>query len=148
MAARAQARASSRKEKHKAQGELFESRGWGLIAQYFALSVDPGMAKEFAIAARNQMEAGRRVESLEKNYRERYGEDAPAGATLSVADKDYLIKNVPKIHHVPGVIRNDFLHGVHAAKTSDHARSYLPRESRPFHDRRPARDNRKGGRGR
>lgn len=139
---------SSRKEKHKAQEELFESRGRGLIAQYFALSADPRLAKEFAIAARNQMEAGRHVESLEKNYRERYGEDAPAGATLSTADKDYLIKNVPKIHHAPGVVRNDFLHRVHAARTSDHARSYLPRESRPFHDRRPARDNRKGGKGR
>lgn len=140
--------ASSRKEKHKAQEELFENRGRELIAQYFALSIDPRLAKEFAIAARNQIEAGRRIESLEKNYRERYGEDAPAGATLYATDKDYLIKNVPKIHHVPGTIRNDFRHRVYAAMTSDHARSFLPRESRPSHDRRPARDNRKGGRGR
>jgi hypothetical protein len=140
--------ASSRKKKLKAQEELFESRGRGLIEQYLALSTDPRLVKEFASAAKNQLEAGRHIESLEKTYRERYREDAPAGATLSFTDKDYLIKNVPKIYHVPSSIRNDFMRGVYTAKTSDQARSYLPREPRPFHDRRPTRDNRKGGRGR
>jgi hypothetical protein len=139
---------SSRKKKLKAQEELFESRGRELIEQYFALSADPGLVKEFASAAKNQLQSERHVEALVKNYRERYGEDAPAGAALSGADKDYLIKNVPKIQHVPGSVRDDFMRRVYAAKTSEHARSYLPRESRPFRDRKPARDNRRGGRGR
>lgn len=139
---------SSRKKKLKAQEALFESRGRGLIEKYFSLSADPRMPKEFADAAKNQLEANRQVEALEKSYRARYGEDAPPGAALSAADKDYLIKNVPKIYHVPSIVKSDFLRDVYAAKTSGNVRSYLPRESRPYQDRRHTRDNRRGGRGR
>jgi len=81
-------------------------------------------------------------------YKEKYGEDAPPGAALSAADKDYLIKNVPKIYHVPSIVKSDFLRDVYAAKTSGNVRSYLPKESRPYQDRRHTRDNRRGGRGR
>jgi hypothetical protein len=138
----------SKKKKLKAQEELFESRGRGLVEKYLSLLADPKMPKEFANAAKNQLEASQHIGSLESSYRERYGEDVPASATLSAADKDYLIKNVPKIYHVPSSIKSDFLRGVYAARTSDHVRSYLPRESRPFRDRRPGRDNRRGGGGR
>jgi hypothetical protein len=106
------------------------------------------MPREFADAAKTQVEANRHIEALEKSYRARYGEDAPPGAALSAADKDYLIKNVPKIYHVPIIVKSDFLRDVYAAKTSGNVRSYLPRESRPYQDRRHTRDNRRGGRGR
>lgn len=139
---------SSRKKRLKAQEELFANRGRGLIEKYFSLSADPRMPKEFADAAKNQVEADKHIGSLEKRYKERYGEDAPPGAALSAADKDYLIKNVPKIYHVPSIVKSDFLRDVYAAKTSGNVRSYLPRESRPYQDRRHTRDNRRGGGGR
>jgi hypothetical protein len=138
----------SKKKKLKAREELFESRGRGLVEKYFSLSADPRMPKEFAVAAKNQVEADKHIGSLEKRYKERYGEDVPPGAALSAADKDYLIKNVPKIYHVPSIVKSDFLRDVYAAKTSGNVRSYLPRESRPYQDRRRTRDNRRGGRGR
>ncbi len=138
----------SRKKKLKAQEELFESRGRGLVEKYFSLSADPRMPKEFADAAKNQVEADKHIGSLEKRYKERHGEDAPPGAALSAADKDYLIKNVPKIYHVPSIVKSDFLRDVYAAKTPSNVRSYLPRESRPYQDRRRTRDNGRGGRGR
>jgi hypothetical protein len=93
------------------------------------------------------LEAERHVDSLLKNYRERYREEAPAGAMLSGVDKDYLVKNVPQLRHAPGSVRNEFLREVIAAKTSEQARSYLPQEPRKFQERRSARDK-KGERGR
>jgi hypothetical protein len=146
-AVRSTAEASFKQQKLKAQEELFESRGRVLIRQYLALSTNPSQAKEFERAAKSHMEAGRHVDLLLKNYRHMYKEDAPAGAILSGEDKEHLVKNVPRLRHAPGSIRNEFLRDVSAAKTSEQARSYLPKEPRKFQERRPARDK-KGGRGR
>lgn len=146
-ATRPLAEASFKQQKLKAQEELFESRGRVLIQQYLALSINPSQAKEFERAAKSHLEAGQHVDSLLKNYRQMYKEAAPAGAILSGGDKDYLVNNVPRLRHAPGSIRNAFLRDVSAAKTSEQARSYLPKEPRKFQERRPARDK-KGGRGR
>lgn len=117
-----------------------------LIQQYLALSADASHVKEFTQAAKAHLEAGRHVDSLVRSYRERYGEDAPVGATLSDTDKDYLVKHVPGLRHVPPGIRNEFRREVIAARISDKARSYLPKEPRGFQERRSARDKR-GARG-
>lgn len=135
-------------KKLKAQQELFEGRGRLLIQKFLALSAEPRHFKEFTEAAKKELEAGRHVEALAKSYREKYGETAPAGATLSASDKDHLVKTAPTIRHAPGSIRNDFLRDAFAAKTSDNARSYLPRETSPTQRRGPTRVTRKGGRGR
>jgi hypothetical protein len=135
-------------KKLKAQQELFESRGRLLIQKFLALSAEPWHFKDFTEAAKKELEAGRQVEALAKSYREKFGEAAPAGVTLSITDKDHLVKTAPTIRHVPGSVRNDFLREVFAVKTSEHVRSYLPRETRPTQRREPTRDTRKGGRGR
>jgi hypothetical protein len=136
-----------RQKKLKDQEDLLESRGRVLVQKYLALSINPSQVKEFAKASKDHVEAERQVDSLVKNFRERYGEIPPTGTILSSTDRDSLVKNAPRLYHLPGSVRNELVRETIAAKPSDHARSYLPKEQRPFQQRRPARDG-KGGRGR
>lgn len=138
---------SVRKKKLRAEEELFESRGRALIQQYLAFAANPSHVKEFTKAAKEHLEAGQHVDTLVKNFRKTYRQDPPTGTILSSTDRDSLVRNVPRLHHLPGNVRNELVRDAIAAKPSDHARSYLPREQRPFQQRRPTRGG-KGVRGR
>lgn len=94
------------------------------------------------------MNTKEQIASFIKHYREKYREDAPADVTLSITDKEFLTQNVPKLRHVPSSVKGDFLRDIHATKASDRAQSYLPKESRPFENRKPTRDNNRGRQGR
>jgi hypothetical protein len=130
-------------KKLKEQEDLLESRGRVLVQKYLALSINPSQVKEFAKASKDHVEAGHHVDSLVKNFRERYGADPPTGTILSSTDRDSLVKNAPGLRHLPGSVRNELVREAIAAKPSDHARSYLPKEQRPFQQRRQPR----GGKG-
>lgn len=136
-----------RQKKLKDQENLLESRGRVLVQKYLALSINPSQVKEFAKASKDHVAAERQVDSLVKNFRERYGEAPPTGTILSSTDRDSLVKHASRLYHLPGSVRNELVRETIAAKPSDHARSYLPKEQRPFQQRRPARGG-KGMRGR
>lgn len=136
-----------RQKKLKEQEDLLESRGRVLVQKYLALSVNPSQVKEFAKASKDHVDAERQVDSLVRNFRKRYGEDLPTGTILSSTDRDSLVKNVPGLRHLPSSVRSGLVREAIAAKPSDHARSYLPKEQRPFQQRRPTRGG-KGARGR
>lgn len=136
-----------RQKKLKEQEDLLESRGRVLVQKYLALSINPSQVKEFAKASKDHVEAGQHVDSLAKNFKERYGEYPPTGTTLSSTDRDSIVKNAPGLRHLPGSVRDELVREAIAAKPSDHARSYLPKEQRAFQQRRPTRSG-KGMRGR
>ena len=136
-----------RQKKLKEQEELLESRGRVLVQKYLALSVNPGQVKEFARASKDHVEAERQVDSLVKKFRKKHGEDPPTGTILSSTDRDSLVQNAPRLRHLPGSVRTELVREAIAAKPSDRARSYLPKEQRPSQQRRPARGG-KGVRGR
>jgi hypothetical protein len=101
-----------RQKKLKEQEDLLESRGRVLIQKYLALSVNPSQVKEFAKASKDHVLAGQHVDSLVKNFRERYGEYPPTGTILSSTDRDSIVKNAPGLRHLPGSVRNEtaFVH--------------------------------------